>query len=305
MFGYLQMYSIILTTSDAMKKSFFPLLARIAVSLAIALSLASCSHLVYLDHAQQNFNRAAALDNEMRFNPRAEVPASPSMYYSTAYAFAEKALQNKAALKKDDVLANAYNIKALSQWKLRQYGAAKATARLALLEYRALEEDKKLFMPRDKALMEVLPYLVDMDSCKRALYDHFTASLPAFEQAKTFYYARIFHPDADQSPALETAVSKIDMTRSQLEGNNDLAVYLVSSQLAGLKTWSDALDFLRQSANKDNSLSDSAKQEARAFVADQYKLYIKPQKEKLLATLGSLMPKPEADRMKSFWDDLF
>jgi len=274
-------------------------------AITLALALSSCSHLMYLDSAQQNFNRAAALDNEMRFNPRADVPASPSLYYSTAHAFAEKALQNKAALKKDDVLANAYSIKALSEWKLYRYDAAKATAKLALLEYQSLEEDKKLFMPRDKALMEALPFLTDLDQSKRGLYTFFAGTMPGYEQAKDHYLSNVFHPDADKSPRLETAVSKIETIRAQLDGNNDLSLYFVSSQLAGLKTWSDALDFVRQSANKDNSLSDSAKQEARAFVAEQYKLHIKPQKEKLLSTLGGLMPKPEAEKMKSFWDDLF
>lgn len=271
----------------------------------LALVLSSCSHLMYLDSAQQNFNQAASLDNEMRFNPRADVPTSPSLYYGTAHAFVEKALQNKSALKKDDVLANAYSIKALSEWKLYRYDAAKATARLALLEYEALEEDKKLFMPRDKALMEVLPFLVDLDQSKRGLYTFFAGTMPGYEQAKDHYFSNIFHPDTEKSPLLETAVAKIDMTRSKLEGNNDLAAYFVSSQLAGLKTWSDALDFLRQSANKDNTLSDSDKQEAKAFLAEQYKLHIKPQKEKLLSSLVLLMPKPEAEKMKSFWDDLF
>lgn len=275
------------------------------IAIILALTLSSCSHLMYLDSAQQNFNRAAALDNEMRFNPRADVPASPSLYYSTAHAFAEKALQNKSALKKDDVLANAYSIKALSEWKLYRYDAAKASAKLALLEYQTLEEDKKLFMPRDKALMEALPFLTDLDQSKRGLYTFFAGTMPGYEQAKDHYLSNIFHPDADKSPVLETAVSKIETIRSQLDGNNDLALYFVSSQLAGLKTWSDALDFVRQSANKDNALTDSAKQEAKAFAAEQYKLHIKPQKEKLLSSLGLLMPKPEAEKMKSFWDDLF
>jgi len=275
------------------------------VAITLALALSSCSHLMYLDSAQQNFNRAAALDNEMRFNPRADVPASPSLYYSTAHAFAEKALQNKTALKNDDVLANAYSIKALSEWKLYRYDEAKASAKLALLEYQTLEEDKKLFMPRDKALMEALPFLTDLDQSKRGLYTFFAGTMPGYEQAKDHYFSNIFHPDADKSPILETSVSKIETIRSQLDGNNDLALYFVSSQLAGLKTWSDALDFVRQSSNKDNSLTDSAKQEAKAFAAEQYKLHIKPQKEKLLSSLGLLMPKPEAEKMKSFWDDLF
>lgn len=283
-------------------------IARFTTGIAVlilSLALNSCSHLIYLDSAQQNFNRAAALDNEMRFSPRSEVPASPSLYYSTAHAFAEKALQNKSALKKDDVLANAYSIKALSEWKLQQYAKAKETAAAAWREFETLEKDKMLFMPRDKALMEALPYLVDMDQGKRLLYTFFAGTMPAYEQAKDHYLANIFHPDADKSPQLEMSGSKIETIRTQLDGNNDLAVYFISSQLAGLKTWSDALDFMRQSLNKDNSLAESDKQEAKTFVADQYKLYIKPQKEKLLAELSRLMPKPEAEKMKSFWDDLF
>lgn len=274
-------------------------------ALVLSLALSSCSHLMYLDSAQQNFNRAAALDNEMRFNPRADVPASPSMYYSTAHAFVEKALQNKAALKKDDVLANAYSIKALSEWKLQQYDMAKVTAAAAWREYEALENDKKLSMPRDKALMEALPYLVDTEQSKRALYTYYGGTMPAYEQAKDHYFGSLFHPDSDKSPLLETALTKMDNIRTQLNGNDDLAVYFISSQLAGLKTWSDALDFLRQSMNKDSSLSESSKQEAKTFVADQYKLHIKPQKEKLLAELSRLLPKPEAEKMKSFWEDLF
>jgi hypothetical protein len=275
---------------------------KLAAMLASLLLLSACGHLMHLDRAQNNFNQGATLENQLRFNPQSEVSTSPYLYYNMAYAELGKALKNKSALGKDDVLANAYTIKALCEWKLKMYSQAEKSADAALDEYLALER-KGMLMPRDKALMQALPFLMEIDKVKSHLYAFHAPDSLSYSAAQQHYLDYVYDSSPEKAAKLEAAVQKLNNIRTQLEGNEEMAVYLLLSQLAALKTWSDGLDFLRQSLGKDAALPREAQREAREFRTAQREQHLNPLKEELLEALRKLLPKEQGAPLVGYWSE--
>jgi uncharacterized protein with PIN domain len=260
------------------------------ILLASTLMLSACGHLMHLDRAQNTFNQGATLENQLRFSPQSEVSSSPYLYYNMAYAELGKALKNKTALGKDDVLANAYTIKALCEWKLKMYSRAEKSADAALEEYLDMER-KGIAMPRDKALMQALPALMEIDKVKSHLFAFHAPDSLSYAAAQQHYQEYIHDSSPDKAAKLEAAIQRLGSVRAQLEGGNEeMVVYLVLSQLAALKTWSDGLDFLRQSLSKDPGLPPGAQREAREFRTAQREQHLTPLKDELLGTLRKLLP---------------
>ena len=278
---------------------------RLTALLVLAgLSLFSaCISIRHLDHAQDNFNRGAALENQLRFNPQTEVLTSPSLYYNSAYSDVNKALQKKDDLKKDDLLANALAIKALCEWRLKMYDEAKKSADSAMEQILGLER-KGIRLPRDKTLMEALPSLIAVEQAHQSLYALQKPALASLAAARDHYTTEIYNADPAKEAKLEEVLKKIEAIRAKVTDIEDLSLYLVQSELTALKTWSDALDFLRQSANKDASLSDSAKKEAREFCSKQRSDFLDPQKKELIEELSKLLPQGTDDPLVKYWDRL-
>lgn len=218
--------------------------------------LSSCGHLIHLDRAQNNFNRGAVLENQLRFNPQVNVSTSPSTHYTLAYAELDKALNNKRGLSSDNVLSTAYTIKALCEWKLGLYGKAEKSASDALDELEKMEKNG-MRLPRDKALMKALPSLMEIGRMKDALYA-FHHSPPPFDSARTHCLEFIYNPDPDKTARLEMAIMKIAEIQATVASNEELSAYFIMSQLAGLKTWSDTNDFLFTCISKDPALDAQA-----------------------------------------------
>ena len=271
----------------------FLLLAAMAV-------FTSCAHLVHLDRAQNNFNRGAELENQLSFNPKPDVSASPSMYYSLAYAELDKALANKNSLSSDHVLATTYTIKALCEWKLAMYDEAKKSADNALDE---LEEMEKTGMrlPRDKALMEALPALMEIGRMKEELYA-FHSSAPSYEASKA-HYLEFIHNDSTKMARLEAAIDKVGSIQATVATNEELSAYFVMSQLAGLKTWSDAHNFLLTCIDEnDTTLSEQGKDDAWEWKGRQESAFENFVKEKkLVKKLRKLMPNQQGRLLANWW----
>ncbi len=284
------------------KKHLYHLFALAALAL-----LASCSHLIHLDRAQNDFNRGAELENQLRFNPQPDVSVSPSLYYSLAYAELDRALKNKKGLDADKVLGSTYTVKALCEWKLKQYGKAEKSAGEALNVFADMENEG-FKMPRDKALMEALPFLMKIDQAKDALYA-FHQATPSFEKGKAHYLEYIFHPGPDTLAALESAIREIGKIQESVAFNEELSAYFVMAQLAGLKTWSDALDFLLACIREDASLKGDAnqreKEKARDWQKEQGNGFLEKEKTALLDKLSTLVaPRAKAEELKAYWNQI-
>ena len=266
--------------------------------------MSGCAHLIHLDRAQNNFNRGAELENQLRFNPSSDVSALPSAYYTLAYAELEKALNNKKGLSSDNVLASAYTIKALCEWKFKQYDAAEKSADAALEELKKMRR-RNIMLPRDKALMEALPSLMKIDKVKDTLYA-FHSPVPPFEAGKDHYLQFIFDPDSTKMASLEAAIHEIGEVEDRTAANEELSAYFVMSQLAALKTWSDALDNLLSCIREDPSFkgdeNKAARRKARKWQEEQGDGFLEVKEKELLEKLRNLIPGERGKRLAEYWD---
>ncbi|MCB0572128.1 MAG: hypothetical protein KDC66_20320 [Phaeodactylibacter sp.] len=268
--------------------------------ISAVLLFSGCTHLLYLDSAMDYFNQGANLENQLRFQPEAGASASPTMYYSMAYSGLNKALEKqKEELRKDHVLGSTYTVKALCEWKLKLYDKAIQSADAAVEELLAMDQATGIKMPRDMALMEALPALIEVEKAKESLFSLREQTEATLEEARSYYVSSIFDPDAEKAATLEQAIKKIGEIQKKARGNDELSVYFVQSQLAGLKTWSDAIDLLRQ---KEKGLDEASKREAQEFRKAQRDQFLEPEKGRLLERLGSLLPPGEpGGRLIDYW----
>lgn len=275
-----------------MKKYLLLLLA-----LAIIL-LSGCSHLLYLDSAMNHFNQGATLENQLRFQPDIGTSASPYMYYTMAYSDLNKALDKQIDdLRKDQVLGSAYTVKALCEWKLKMYDKALISADKAESEYIEMQKNSGIKMPRDMALMEALPALMEIEKAKDSLFDFRKKGEIPLEATRQYYLDSIFNPDESMA-VLEQAVQSLGLIQEKTASNEDLSAYFLQSQLAGLKTWSDAIDLLRQ---KEKGLPEAARREAENFRKAQRDQFLEPEKAKLLEKLGELLPNEHGNSLVNYW----
>jgi hypothetical protein len=264
----------------------------------VALLLSSCAPLRHLNSAKSEFDQGARLENQGLFNPESEIADSPASRFEAAYAQVKKALENEAALRKDNLLAEAYKIKAYSEWKLKQYDEAEKSAGLALAEYQAM---RGIGVEGDQALMKALPHFVAIEKAYHALGSLNQSGKAGFEAANEFHRKTIYDPGPNAAQ-LEGALQQINIIRSQLQGHNDVATYLVLSQLAGLKTWNDALDFLRQSIVGDAGLDSADKARAREALLNQLDSVYNPTRDELLTALKNLLPDDErSNKLVQYW----
>jgi len=273
---------------------------------AILFFLAGCGHLKNLKSAQTKFNQCAEQDNLWVFKAEAdgyEVRTPPSLCYDAAYSDVKKALKNPGALRKDDVLANAYKIKALCEWRLKMYDAAQESANEAVKEYLVME-GRGIAMPRDLMLMKVLPNLIEIDKAKDSLTAFTATEMPSFKNCRNYYLENIFNSEGNKAGKLQLAIQKINKIRDAPNGNPDLGGYLIQAQLAGLKSWANSIEkLLFESAKADTSLSDAGKKEALKFWPTQ-RTALEKQKKELLEALIKLKPLGKDDPLVKFWDDL-
>ncbi|MCO6476912.1 MAG: hypothetical protein J5I94_09850 [Phaeodactylibacter sp.] len=273
--------------------------------------LTSCRHLIHLDRAQNNFNRGSALENQLRFNPQSDVSVSPAIYYTLAYAELGKAMANKTGqLRNDNVLASTYTLKALCEWKLKRYQKAEQSAKDALEEMRKMQQKMgkdAIALPRDEALMRALPFLMEIDKVKDTLYS-FHSSTPPFEKGKMHYLQFIFDPDTTQAARLEEAIREIGRIQQTAGASEELAAYFTMARLAGLKTWSDALNFLLSCIREDDALQGAdnrpAWEEARTWQKEQGDQHLDEREEELLEKLRMLAPGERGQRLSDYWAEL-
>ena len=252
--------------------------------LASFLFLSSCA-MNHLGQAQRAFNAAAATENQQRFTPQPEVAVSPTLSYAEAAYHAGKALNRRSSLRKNGLLGNALALRALCLWKLNNYDAALEDSRAARYAFQELEQRTGLQMPRDEALMQALPSLIAMDQARAALFSFHQADAP-YERARDFFQEQIYHPEDDKLAALEGALQELSGLQLLAGSVEELELYLVMSQLAGLKTWSQGIDFLRQSISRDESLNEAERQTAIAFLLKAKQQDFEPVKGRLLDELS-------------------
>jgi hypothetical protein len=192
---------------------------RRLLGLLFVILLSGCvSHIQTLRDAQDEFNRAASLENAVKMDPKqgdlvtlADINAS---YRMSLKILSNLIAQNKADLEKDNLLGVACTLKALGEWRLGEYPAALETIRL-VKTYPA-----NTLLPRDQAMVEALRGLIKNDQA----YAHLIARDYSYEDIKTLLTESL--EDVDRGLAIPGA------------GEN-LRLYLLTAKLSVLKNWLD------------------------------------------------------------------
>ncbi len=155
-------------------KRFGPMIRFIVIILllsAIFLSACQTSYLANYSSAQKHFNTASQIQMNLVFEPvlgaNAENAVIESNQIQSNFALAHKLISviienNEPALANDQLLGNAYTIKALSEWKLGKTDEALSTQALA-------QKHIDQLFPRDRALMTALPGLIKADQANAKL----------------------------------------------------------------------------------------------------------------------------------------
>jgi hypothetical protein len=190
--------------------------------LFIIIFISGCvSHVKELREAQDHFNSAASIENQVKTGDvsgeRIVLKARANTSYHLALNTASDLLENKKQeLQDDNLLGSAYSLKALSEWRIGNYPAAIAT--LGMLN-RNPETQSQLF-PRDMALIQALSGLIKNDQA--AL--HMTAGDYEFESIITL---------------LIEAVEDIDSGIALVKAGDEVRLYLSLTKLAAIKNWAD------------------------------------------------------------------
>ncbi|MEL7122193.1 MAG: hypothetical protein AAFO07_22280 [Bacteroidota bacterium] len=297
----------------------------LALCMGLAL-LSSCAQLNYLDRAQDSFSKGAEIENRQLFgvnlnsDPGAAgnisdavqqelTSISPRFYYSQAYAEIQKAVQKAPQLQKDDLLGNALSIKALCEWKLKYYGKARTSAGEALVAFSASEVPS----PRDQAVMIALDGFIENDMAYNALGELETKidnaisdrsptqleAMKLFDDIKSFYKQNIISENGNAK--IEKAIELIQKAKDQLSATHSLQSYLIMSQLACVKNWSDALNTI-ESSLKSLGLNDNGSSPRKWFdgEVDKYEA----SKEGLLEELASKLSNQKSHPAYQQWEEL-
>lgn len=192
---------------------------RVVLCIIWIVLLAGCvSHVNELRDAQDQFNMAASLENQLKLDPRktdaAAVGSITASYRLSLTTISELIDKKKRDLEKDKLLGVAYTLKALTEWRLGDYNSARTTAALG----RQLPED--MLFPRDRALIEALHGLIKNDQA----YQHM---------------AEGNYPYKDIKNLLTDSLRDIDGGMKLGSAGENLRFFFLVSKLAVLKNWLD------------------------------------------------------------------
>lgn len=189
-----------------------------------------------LREAQDQFNTAAALENQVKLNPLQEdtlVTISRAREgYRQALLLVSPLIEEKQnALAQDNLLGSAYTLKALTLWRLGDYDQTLETLQAA----NAKPVTDSLY-PRDRAVMDAMRGLIKNDQAYRKMTDRGPDGAP------TGAYG-------DIHTLLVEALDDLNGGFTVVTDEHAIRLYIVVSQLAVLKNWSDLFNSPRAYAN--------------------------------------------------------
>lgn len=277
----------------------FQSLLKVFPILLLTITLSSCGHLLHLNNAQDVFNKGANFENREKFGLSIG-DISPGNYYNLAYAEVQQALRQKGKLAKDGVLASAYTIKALCEWKLHRHGQASQTAKLALQEMNK-NESAGIYMPRDKAVMQAIDWLVAIDESNSAIGIILSDSTRTLPDIKYEYKSYIFNDSGEDYGKIELALERLEGIKASVSNNNQTIVYLHLAQMAGMKVWSDALNAFKQQVDQRKNLPEVDRKAYLDWYKTQRRTYA-DQKRDQLEALSGFLPEQEESPIYKFWE---
>jgi len=199
---------------------------KFLILIIVSLGIAGCvSHAKTLREAQDNFNGAASLENQIKIDPLATDSIAATSQALAGYKLTLETVtklidEKEKALKADNLLGSAYTLKALSQWRLGNYEAAVATVNKV-----KSAQDITLF-PRDKAIIDALRGLIKNDQAYTMMNakDQNNSPVHSFAEIKTL---------------LMESVDDLNAGNAAVQEGHNIHLYLSVSKMAALKNWLD------------------------------------------------------------------
>ena len=203
-----------------------PMNIKHLLAVALLISLSSCSavrpeHAGMLQDAQTLFNVASELENELTIDPNSADAGTKNREVDSSYTAVHEKVsslieEERDAMTKDDLLGSAYTLKALTEWRLGLFDQANQTKE----EVNTLNVN---LFPRDRALMDALPFMMQNDEAKQLM------------DAKSNTFDSV-------SELLEESVHELTKLTSTDPAMDNVRFYLLTSQLSALKNWLDLIN---------------------------------------------------------------
>ncbi len=230
--------------------------SRLFSVLLVSFLFSSCATLSHIDRAQDEFNKGAEIENAAFLNESISLASPPppaDYYYKRAYAEINSALSNEAKLKKLDIYVNASTMKALCEWKLKNYSEALKTAKVATdyMEANNITADN---LPRDFAILRAMRALIGIEEMNDLQYRFFKAPATSTERGLS-EYKRLIHNEAGAVRNIEKCLADLESVSKHISEKHDVQTYLLMSKLAALKVWSDALNATRKVLKKNGDFN--------------------------------------------------
>lgn len=302
-------------------------------ALLLLLVFSGCApSILYWNQATEKFDQAAEMEMTSRFAqrmiangstpPAGAVPSVDKLFSASSsvaqgsaeqlYRMADdkisKALAAPAPLKKEEKLANALTLKALTCWKTGQAENARINAAKALQEFGSQQETS----PRDQPLARAVPGLVALDlayDTTKMLVDRLKSlaeeapDMPEAEAKQLIADARMHYQeyvsDADSDHSIAGAQKDLNAAMELAGENKDMQIYLLLCQLAGLKNqfdlWAQLDNFAKRSGQK------AADTELRTWLGQQEQAYLQ-NKNAALENLKQLMGGNTDNDVYRYWN---
>ena len=244
---------------------------RVFLVLAILFAASGCvSHVKELREAQNHFNTAAQLENQLKIDPLSGDALALNAQANASYYLSLKMLtalidKNKQELRTDDLLGTAYTLKALAEWRIGKFDDALNTVNTI-----GSDKEIKLF-PRDRVLVNALRGLIKNDQA----------------------YAHMVAKDYDYASIKSLLKSSFNDVKDNVAESDSHRLYLATVQMVILKNWTD----LRGDPKAYSSTDPKIDKETEI---SEWCVYAKPAWQAFVNELNSL-PEEKAGALKSFW----
>lgn len=265
-------------------------------SFLLLILVSSCAHLNKLDLAQRNFSQGATIENNARLLQQ-PIAISPDAYYKLSYAAVKESLKKRSKLNEDGLLGNAYALQALCEWKLRKYALASSDAKIALT-YLTDKDNPNALLTRDAAVMKSMDALINLELLSVAVFDSLkreeAIDLATFEQ---FFTNQLWGNPTGEKGGLQKSFESINSVLQQVPRKHEVRSYLVMSMLTGMKSWGDALHYLKDNRKK----SDAENKDAMKALYQQQKELFENSRTVILRRFARLLPEGEESAVHRYW----
>lgn len=265
--------------------------------LAGLLLVVSCQPFRNLNQAWDIYNQT-----ETEYKPEQSDPSTEAGDYRAAfekaYEKANAALQKKEQLKEENLLADAYLVKALCAFRLDKYEEANSVTGQSLDEYFYLRSQNKPYEDSKMQSAQLLLPQIEIERLGQELKSfHNSGDIP-YEQALEYHLEHLFNPESDQDAEMEEVLQELEDLKAQPGLPDPLLITLIETQLRALKIWSDGHDYLRQRALE---LPEEARGRAKDYRYKEREDSLLSVKEGLLNELGALLEGGSSHPMVRHW----